>query len=156
MEIWLSRGRAVIDCLLLNQNVEQIKHLVEFCIYFVNLKKMKLQIWINCIAIPKTTLHFTDLFNQFLVQYTGTNILRNLHIQIYHTNIKLFSSSSSSLGDLPPGRSKCPTTPLFSMLCLFLEFPVSVLHHPVHELLSRLPLFPSILPSITSLCRVAF
>src|SRR6218665_3402298 len=37
----------------------------------------------------------------------------------------------SSLGDLPPCRSKCPTTPLFSMLCLFLEFPVSVLllHH---------------------------
>src|SRR6218665_918249 len=44
---------------------------------------------------------------------------------------------SPSLGDLPPGRSECPTTPFFSMLCLFLEFPVSVLHHPVHELLSR-------------------
>ena len=39
-----------------------------------------------------------------------------------------------------PGRSICPTIPqssVFSMLCLFLEFPVSVLHHPVHELLSR-------------------
>src|SRR6218665_1700838 len=43
----------------------------------------------------------------------------------------------SSLSDLPPGRSKCPTTPLFSMLRLFLEFPVSVLHYPVNELLSR-------------------
>src|SRR6218665_1503059 len=42
-----------------------------------------------------------------------------------------------SLGDLPPGKSKCSTTPLVSMLCLFLEFPVSVLHHPVHKLLSR-------------------
>ena len=52
------------------------------------------------------------------------------------------------------GRSKCPTTPLFSMLCLFLEFPVSVFHHPVHELLSiglSFPLFFSILPSIISL-----
>jgi len=42
---------------------------------------------------------------------------------------------------------KCPTTPLFSMLCLFFEFPVSFLHHPVHELLSRsssLPLHPSV------------
>src|SRR6218665_1622930 len=46
------------------------------------------------------------------------------------------------------------------MLCLFVEFSVSVLHHPVHELLSiglPLPLFPSILhsilPSIISLCR---
>jgi len=36
-----------------------------------------------------------------------------------------------------PGRSKCLTNPLFSMLCLFLEFPVPVLQHPVHELLSR-------------------
>src|SRR6218665_148057 len=41
-------------------------------------------------------------------------------------------------GHLPPGRSKCPTTPLFPMLCLFLEFPVSVLHNPVHELLYML------------------
>src|SRR6218665_943970 len=47
-----------------------------------------------------------------------------------------FTSSSSS-GFLPPGISKCPTTPLFSMLCFFLEFPVSVFHHPVHEFLSR-------------------
>ena len=52
-------------------------------------------------------------------------------------SIALDQKQSSSLGDLPPGRSKCPTTPLFSMLCLFLEFPVSILHHPVHELLSR-------------------
>jgi len=27
---------------------------------------------------------------------------------------------SSSSGHLPPGRSKCPMTPLFSILCLFL------------------------------------
>ena len=49
--------------------------------------------------------------------------------------------------------SKCPTTPLFSMLCLFLEFPISVLHHPVQELCLGLPLplFPSILLSIISL-----
>ena len=45
-----------------------------------------------------------------------------------------------------------------SMLRLFLEFPVSVLHHPVHEILSMpssssLPLFPSILLSTISLCR---
>src|SRR6218665_3630194 len=65
---------------------------------------------------------------------------------------------SSSSGHLLPGRSKCPMTPLFSILCLFLEFPVSVLHHPVHEILSRpssssLPLFPSILLSTISLCR---
>src|SRR6218665_995121 len=51
--------------------------------------------------------------------------------------------------NLPPGRSKCPMTPLFSKLCLFLEFPVSALHHRVHELLSRhssysLPLHPSL------------
>src|SRR6218665_349536 len=51
--------------------------------------------------------------------------------------VSLFYFISSSLGDLTPGRSKCPTTPLFSMLCLFFEFPVSFLHHPVHEFLSR-------------------
>jgi len=45
--------------------------------------------------------------------------------------------SPSPSGNLPPGRTKCPTTPLLSMLCFFLEFPVSVFHHPVHELLSR-------------------
>src|SRR6218665_1113121 len=68
------------------------------------------------------------------------NILRGV------TNSRISNSILLSLGDLPPGRSKCPTTPLFSMLCLFLEFPVSVLHHPVHELLSRtssLPFHPS-------------
>src|SRR6218665_972249 len=63
----------------------------------------------------------------------------------------LFKLLLSSLGDMPPGRSKCPTTPIFSMLCPFLEFPVSILHHQVHELLSR-P-FSSSLPSIISLCR---
>ena len=52
-------------------------------------------------------------------------------------------------------RSKCPTTLLFSMLGLFLGFLVSVLHHPVHELLSRpsTSSLPSIIPSIISLCR---
>jgi len=40
-------------------------------------------------------------------------------------------------------RFKCPTIPLFTMLCLQIEFSVSVLHYPVHELLSLpLPLFP--------------
>src|SRR6218665_844647 len=45
--------------------------------------------------------------------------------------------------------------PLVSTMCLFLEFPVSVLHHPVHEFLSRLS--SSSLPfysfSINPLCR---
>jgi len=53
-------------------------------------------------------------------------------------------------------RSKCPTTPLFSIFCHFLEFSVSVLHHPVHELLSiglPLSLVPSIFPSTISLYR---
>src|SRR6218665_372727 len=66
---------------------------------------------------------------------------------------QLEAQSLLSLGNLPPGMSKCPTTPLFSMLCPFLEFPVSVLHHLVHGLGLPLPLFPSILPSIISLCR---
>src|SRR6218665_1889288 len=52
------------------------------------------------------------------------------------------SSLLSSLGDLPPGRSKCPTIPFFSMLCLSLSFQYL-----------PLPLFPSILPSVISLCR---
>src|SRR6218665_3515179 len=63
--------------------------------------------------------------------------------------------SSSSKGHFPPGRFKCPTTPLFSMLCLFPEFPVSVLYHPVYELLSRsfsfsLPLHASFHPLSSS------
>ena len=43
-----------------------------------------------------------------------------------------------------------------SRCCAFsLSFHASVLHHPVHEILFSLPLplFPSILPSIISLCR---
>src|SRR6218665_1836934 len=44
---------------------------------------------------------------------------------------------SSSSGYLPLGRYKCPTITLFSMLCLFLDFSISIFHHPVHELLSR-------------------
>ena len=32
------------------------------------------------------------------------------------------SNLASGLRHWPPGRSKCPTTPLFSMLCPFLEF----------------------------------
>src|SRR6218665_216858 len=59
-------------------------------------------------------------------------------------------------GYLPPGRSKCPRTPLFSILCIFLEFPVSVLQNQVLERLSKpsssflssppsfLPLSPSV------------
>src|SRR6218665_678955 len=55
----------------------------------------------------------------------------------------------------PPGRSKCPTTPLFSMLCLFLEFPVSVVHHVLHELLPRPSSSPPFCPPLSlSLQRV--
>src|SRR6218665_2894258 len=53
---------------------------------------------------------------------------------------------SSPLGYLLSGTFKCPSTPLFLLLCLFFEFPISLLHHP-------LPVFPSILPFILSLCR---
>ena len=61
-----------------------------------------------------------------------------------------YNRSFSSPGHLSPGRSKCLTTPLFSMLCLFFEFPVSVLPHLIHELCLGLPLplFVSILPFI--------
>src|SRR6218665_694580 len=63
----------------------------------------------------------------------------------------IYSSSST----YPPlGRSTCPTILLFSMLCLFLEFPVSILHHPVYELLSRPSSSPLPLhPSLHYLCR---
>src|SRR6218665_788701 len=50
--------------------------------------------------------------------------------------------------NLPPGRSKCPMTPLFSKLCLFLEFPVSVLHE-LFFLFSPLS-FPPLSPSAES------
>src|SRR6218665_1158711 len=50
-------------------------------------------------------------------------------------------------------RSKCPSTPLLPFVCLFFEYPVFVLHHPVHDLLSRSSPFLSIRPSISYLCR---
>src|SRR6218665_1649822 len=61
---------------------------------------------------------------------------KQMHLITLHRSKSIIMVFFSSLGDLPNGKSKCPTIPLFSMLCLFLEFPVSVLHHPVHELLS--------------------
>src|SRR6218665_2336951 len=81
------------------------------------------------------SLGIQKLFNNIpACMYPCTHIYRSMQVCACMCACLL----SSSLGDLPCGRSNCPTTPLFSMLCLFLEFPVSVLHHPVHELLSRL------------------
>src|SRR6218665_1699212 len=63
------------------------------------------------------------------------------------------------LGYLPSSRSECPLTLLLPLLCHFFEFSISVLHHPVHEFLSRYfpsPLFlslPLCSSSIISLCR---
>src|SRR6218665_452819 len=68
---------------------------------------------------------------------------------------------------LHSSRSTRPSTPLLPMVCRFFEFPVSVLHHPVHELLSRssssllLHSFPTIslckeLPLIMYMCPIHF
>src|SRR6218665_933686 len=70
------------------------------------------------------------------------NIISHIENAITHThtdghNARARAHTHTSSGNLPPSRSKCPTTPLFSTLCLFFEFPVTFLHHPVHELLSR-------------------
>ena len=81
--------------------------------------------------------------------YTNsTDWMCSRHAQKQISNYSTSQSSTSSV-HLPPNRSKNPSTPLFSMLCVFLEFPISVLYHPVHELLSRL--FLSFLPSFLPL-----
>src|SRR6218665_2827016 len=56
---------------------------------------------------------------------------------------------------LHSSRSTRPSTPLLPMVCRFFEFPVSVLHHPVHELLSRSSSSPLLLHSFPTifLCK---
>jgi len=92
-----------------------------------------------------STVYTTDFYNYRDVNKLVTDIQSNCYLTMWwkaNANLPIlfynyFSTTSSSSGHLPPSRSKCPTIPLFSMLCLFLEFPVSVLHYPIHELLSR-------------------
>ena len=76
--------------------------------------------------VSQTYLHFYDHLYSTLVfhnQYCVTVIFRSTIIQ------RLLPAG--------PKLHVCPTTQLFSMLCLFVESSVSVLHHPVHEFLSR-------------------
>src|SRR6218665_1234661 len=58
-------------------------------------------------------------------------------VGVLHSIRYILDTHFLSLGYLPSGRSKCPSTQLLTLLCLFFEFPVSGLHHSVHELLSR-------------------
>src|SRR6218665_923184 len=79
-------------------------------------------------------------------------------VGVLHSIRYILDTHFLSLGYLPSGRSKSPSTQLLTLLCLFFEFPVSVLHHSVHELLSRSSsFFHSFLQgSIIFLCNVSY
>src|ERR1700733_880022 len=73
-----------------------------------------------------------DLSRQAKEQPWYHNAMLPSSFNIYFTlqSISFFSSLCS----LPRGWFVCPTTPIFSVLCFFLQFTVSLLfHHPVQQ-----------------------
>src|SRR6218665_1133049 len=104
----------------------------------------------DCAENKRTVKSFNVLINSKIVYYLHSF---NSHSLFEFDLITCYQDRHRVLYlacNLPPCRSTCPTTLLFSMLCLFPEFLVSALHPVHHELLSR----PSIFPSIISLCRL--